>query len=189
MRDDMFFIPLIADAFRQPDPRAALGAAFRNIQTVGREPRFRTAIQQFVRFMASARQSLTEAASDEASLRIPDGLDRVSAVELAIVRADRCLATFPFDQRLRVVRISSIDPGHYQLRTDTGRTLWERELGPQDVLWSMAFPGQNLAAAADTDEAAQPPTYEISLMRGTVVLRVLPGFESGSLEITLPSPE
>ena len=81
MDNDLFFIPLIADALCQKDVPSALREAFRRIQQMGREPRWEAGYRQFLTFMASVRgsQSLLEA----------EDLDRAPVLELLVERAFR----------------------------------------------------------------------------------------------------
>ena len=59
----------------------------------------------------------------------------------------------------------------------------------QEVVWAKAFPDLDLPMAADTGDSKRQPTQEIDLLNGTLHVRVYPGLETGTLEITLDSPE
>jgi hypothetical protein len=54
MTPDMFFMPLIADAFRKSDPKKGLKQAFEEIERLGRNPEYQRGFKQFQVFMAEA---------------------------------------------------------------------------------------------------------------------------------------
>ena len=56
MNNDLYFLPIIAQALQKPDPRAALRQALEKIRTMGEDPRYRLGYQQFVRFMDTTRR-------------------------------------------------------------------------------------------------------------------------------------
>lgn len=57
MTKDLYFLPIIADALRKAEPRAALRAAIEQIQTLGRQPEYEQGFLQFQRFMAEVKRS------------------------------------------------------------------------------------------------------------------------------------
>lgn len=189
MRDDLFFIPVIAEALRHPDPSAAMCDAIERIRAAGADPRFRVGYRQFLEFMGSAYESRRQQMPEEGEAQPPAEMDRPSGFVLILERNGVVVATCPFDRGSGIRTISDILPGQWRLDTDTGHVLWEGSLTPHDVLWADALPGQDLRMAADTDESARRPTREIDLIGGALVLRAYPGVEAGSLEITLKTPE
>lgn len=56
MAKHLYFIPIIAQALEQADPRAALQAAFGEIDQLGRDPQYACGWEQYQRFMKAARQ-------------------------------------------------------------------------------------------------------------------------------------
>jgi hypothetical protein len=83
------------------------------------------------------------------------------------------------------LRIGQIVPGGYKLATATGRVLWERELTPHEVLSALAFSGEPLPAAAQTERFAQKPTVTASVADGALALRIYAGREAGALQCVL----
>ena len=57
MNDDLYFLPLIADALEQPDPKEALKEAFENIKNLGRQSKFKQGFSQFQRFMNEVKSN------------------------------------------------------------------------------------------------------------------------------------
>jgi len=81
--------------------------------------------------------------------------------------------------------IDGVTPGAYCLKLDTGRAIWQEVLAERDLLWTKAFPGQPLRAAADAGGAQAPATRRLSVLGGEITLLVFAGLECGSIEIRL----
>ena len=56
MSRDLYFIRLIAQALRTPDPKGALREAFEEIRAIGQQPDHTAGYQQFLRFIDMVRQ-------------------------------------------------------------------------------------------------------------------------------------
>jgi hypothetical protein len=181
MCDDLFSIPLLVTAFRQPDSKTALREAFREIRRLGQEPRWRTGYQQFLVFMAYALEP--------ARVESPWGSTGKMMIEMVIERGETVLGTFTVGDDAREATIGGITPGFYSLMLATGRVLWEGELRAEDVLWSSAYPGQPLRAAAESEHALWEPTREFRLLDGALLLSVYAGIEAGALGIRIELPE
>ena len=80
--------------------------------------------------------------------------------------------------------IGNLQPGHYVLRTSSGRVIWRGDLTEKELLWTDAYPDRALDLAASTAEDVREPTVENLLLDGEVVLRVFAGIESGGMEIS-----
>jgi len=78
--------------------------------------------------------------------------------------------------------IGNVLPGRYTVRFSNGRVLWEGELSKEDLLWAYAFPGKDLAMAAETEVSQGKPTRTISLLSGEIMLSVFAGLESGQIK-------
>jgi len=55
MSKDLYFLSIIADALRQPDPKAALRAGIEDIKTLGQRPEYKRGFLQFQHFMAEVK--------------------------------------------------------------------------------------------------------------------------------------
>ena len=188
MRDDLYFIPMIAAALQEPDPKVALIATFERIRAMGKEPRYQRGYRQLMDFMASAVRGRWEDAAEEVGAMILEALDRPLSAEIAVECDGVVVASCCFEQAVGVQAVGNIKPGAYCLRLDTGRLLWEGELVEKDLLWAKAHPGQDLPMAADTGESFRQPTQRIDLLDGAVVLRVYAGMEFGTLEVEFKNP-
>jgi len=189
MSDDLFFVAIIAEALQQSDPSAAVREAFERIRTVGQEPRYYVGYHQFLRFMECVNEALSTNALAEMVAQRRDEMDRPMSIELVLERDDTPVAGCSFEQPSGTRTMGGISPGQYRLRTDTDLVLWEGPLTQQKVVWAKAFPDQNLPTVADTGDSRRQATQEIDLLDGTLHVRVYPGPEAGSIEITLESPE
>ncbi len=98
------------------------------------------------------------------------------------------LKRIPLDQQGGRWTIDNLQPGFYALSFDTGRVIWEGELTKNDLLWTLAFPGQDLPLAADTGEEAIQPSRQFHLLQGEIVLNVYPGLESGRIKLLMNRP-
>ena len=63
--------------------------------------------------------------------------------------------------------------------------LWDGSLKDSDLVWQCAFPDQSLDLAADTEAPVGKYTVEKQLLDGEVRFRVVPGIETGRIEIQL----
>jgi hypothetical protein len=82
MSNDLYFIPMIIDAFRRPDPRAALAKALARIRELGQDPAYSVGYEQFQVFMNFvAERAGTPAATTSPS--IAETVAQCMAIELA----------------------------------------------------------------------------------------------------------
>jgi hypothetical protein len=105
--------------------------------------------------------------------------------EVSIERNNHPVGTFSLIKEGRSQLLKNMYPGHYTLKLDTGRVIWDGELSQKDLIWSQAHPGKPLKLAADTEEKVILPKREISLLGDKIVLQVFPGVESGTLGIKI----
>lgn len=182
MRDDLYFVPILAHAVSRANEGKALEEAFLVIQELGSDPRYERGWEQFQLFM-NAVADRASTGSEENCLATPQLNGLVIEKEGEPVK-DVLLPALP-----AVVRLAGVRPGFYQVRLSTGRVLWEEVLTDEDLLWSRAFPGQALKLAADTGADRVWASREFRLLDGEVVVRVCPGLEAGHVEIRIVSGE
>ena len=77
MHDDLFFIPILAEAIKNPDPTAALERALERIRELGRMHRYETGYRQWRQFIEAA----TAGAGESETLAVAD-----AAIWMAIAR-------------------------------------------------------------------------------------------------------
>ena len=82
--------------------------------------------------------------------------------------------------------VGNIVPGNYKLKlVNTGWTIWAGQFTAKELISSEAHKGKILPLAA----GAIPPTGEIVLLDGDMILRTYAGIESGRIEIELRKQE
>ena len=105
-------------------------------------------------------------------------------IEITVSRDGVEVEVIAFTHSGEIHPVGRVRPGHYVLRLSTGRVLWRGDLGVQDVEWGAAFPDRALDLAADTEGAKGIPTRTFNLLEGELTVRILPGIEAGTMEIT-----
>ena len=178
MRKDLYFIPLIADALRGAGSEAAMAAALERIVHLGQDGRHRQGYQQFLRFMASL---LGPASCPAEAARA--GLDRPTSVEVLVWRDDHPIPGVRHDGAGTVWTFPRCGPGEYRIAFDTGRLLWRGELDERDLIWSRAFPGEDLRMAADSEEVVVEPSSTSEILQGECSICCYPGLYCGTLVV------
>ena len=182
MTDALYFITLIANALKQANPKEALKGAFKTIETLGRQPQYQQGYVQFQRFMeecGGASMALVDLAEHMSGAPPTEPREIFFIIELD----GREWHTVPVSRPFSSLTIKGLRPGHYTLLLDTGRLLWEGELTEKHLLWTEAFPDQPLALAADTGDVEPVSTINIPFLDGEWTLLVLPGLESGRMQL------
>jgi len=202
---DLYFISILEEALAHDDLQHALPRAFRRIEQLGSTPEFAEGYEQFKRFMQEIRTSHERAAEllDNEWLALlteeflPSDIEYgggpvantrgtpIPVLHLRFTREHEVLKEMAFDEGCHVHRVSGLTPGRYALCLRSGRVLWESHLGPQELLWRVAYPGEPFAAAADTgDQRYRLPTREFRVGNDELRLRFYASLESGEAEIS-----
>jgi hypothetical protein len=188
MRDDLFFLPILEKALHQEDVTAALRDAFGRIQALGQEPRYQRGYRQFARFMQAASTANPQESAEQLLRHFCCEFERPHLLEIVVERDDKPVARCSFETVSGKRVVSGIKPGSHRVSLDTGRVLWEDLLTAKQLIWTEAFPGKPLKMAADTGEDKADSTKRVTLLNGSIVLRIFPGIECGTLEIELIQP-
>ena len=176
MRDDLFFVDMLAQALAQPDAKKTLCEAFERIERMGREPRYFVGHIQFRRFIQETLKKFEK--------NLPEGMDRAPHVEIILEKDGQIVGRCVLGRKpSHTVSIREVTPGIFKLKLDTGLILWEGEIGRADVLWAEAHKEHPLDMAADTAGETDRPTREIRLENFGLMLRLHAGIESGRLDI------
>jgi hypothetical protein len=104
-------------------------------------------------------------------------------LEIILERNQKCMDSISLEKIPAAKRVAHVKPGHFIVKLNTGRILWQGNLAEKDLLWAKAFPERDFELAADTGDADQPATKELRLLNDELIIRVFPGLESGRLEI------
>ena len=165
MSDDLYFVELIADALHSDDPERALARALQQIRDDGLRLVDPRPWQQFCAFMQEVRSSL--------------------AIEFVVRQQSRVVGQITVRAGMGVRVLSGIVAGSYEIRLSTGRVVWRAELTNEDLLWHVAYPGEDLRMAADSDGVADIPSRRELLLDGDVELLLFPGINSGRIGMRL----
>jgi len=107
------------------------------------------------------------------------------AMEIIINKNGEYFETILFGRRPLTKTIKNVRPGLYGFRLETGWLLGEEELTRNELLLVYAYPTQDLKLAADTGDTEEHPTRQIRLLDGEVIIKVLPGLESGRIKVII----
>ena len=165
MSDDLYFVPLIADALRSDDPESALERTLQQIRDDGLRLVDPRPWQQFCAFMQEVRASLS--------------------IEFVVRQGSRLVGQITARAGAGLGVLSGIEAGAYEIRLSTGRVVWRAELTDEDLLWHVAYPGEDLKMAADSDEVVDTPSRREFLLDGEVELLLFPGISSGRIGMRL----
>lgn len=182
MNEDLYFMPILAKALGRPDLRVAVAEAIRRIQAAGGQARHRCGLRQFERFLAEAAV-LRQKKAYRRIVEAPSDLERPAGIQFILQRDGIPIETWAIQETPVVRVIGGIAPGMYRLCLDTGRLIWAKSLGPEQLIWTKAFPGMPLRAAADTDPTDRQPSLAESVLEGAVRIDVYPGLEAGLLSV------
>ncbi|MCK5679449.1 hypothetical protein KAI46_01405 [bacterium] len=168
-----------------PNSDAGLQHIFREVETSQQELLLKT----FIDCGETTRKDLSDderrviSTSIENAIFLAEDKDHEEVLALNLECDQQLIEVFevPFahDQVLRKLK-----PGYYTLQTSSGWLLWEEYLSSEELIWTYAFPEQDLPLAADTDDADEVlPSKEIELLDGEIQLLIYPGLESGVMKI------
>jgi len=183
MYDDLYFLPIIAEALQGAEVDQAILEAILLIEEMGLDDRYRRGYGQFLRFIAWADSARHRHADDGPTSDTRRGLGRGASVVVLVERERKILAALPPDRTEAPWIVEGITPGRYRLITDTGWVLWEGDISTRDVLWVEAYGRRAIEMAADTGQATRWPTREIAIANAGLTLRIYAGIETGTLEI------
>jgi len=191
MSDDLYFLPILARAVRAPNPREALMKAFETIEDLSRRPEHRDGYRQFLEYIREISRHSAEGDSDEAAglEDLAEGSREDLVFDFVIERDGAVVGTLPFPAPGGTRSIRGIIPGHYVVSVHGSRVIWEDDISRKDVLWTAAYPGLDLPAAAETDTRRNKPTRVVTLLDGEVTLRLYPGIRSGILDLVVSGGE
>jgi hypothetical protein len=95
------------------------------------------------------------------------------------------VARIPWTGRMILDEIGGVRPGSLSIRLNTGRVLWEGELTAKDLLFTEAFPDEDLQLAADTGDHKNSVSRILQLLDGELIIRVHPDIEFGRIEVRM----
>lgn len=185
MSDDLFFIPIISKALQQPDQAQSLKEAFEQIEKLASEKRYQRGYQQFCSFMNELGLTQQKNTFKEIEQKLVAAFERPDVFDITIEKDGELLGKLSFTGKGGAKDITGIKPGDYYLRLDSGLCIWEGKVATQDIQLHIAYPGQSLPMAADTDDRERQPTRIETMFNGAMILRFYAGIISGSMQIEI----
>jgi hypothetical protein len=183
MNNELYFLSPIIEALQHPHPKESLLQAFQQINEKGNQDSYQDGYAQFEVFMNLSESISIEAALTEIDKKFDLSFDSDIISTLILTCDEQSIGLFTFGQQSSTTSFDPIQPGLYQLRTETGWVIWEEFLIVDDLLWSHAFPNQPLLMAADTDESQKFGSKSFQLLDDAIRINIYPGPEFGSLTI------
>ena len=110
------------------------------------------------------------------------------AVEIEVEKDGFSFGLYRLEAGIDRIVIPGIQEGEYTVKLSTGLFLWQGRLWAEDILWHLAFPGQKLPAAAETQMLRHEPSLSSDLLDGEVRLELFPTLESGTIVLTFKRP-
>lgn len=186
MNKNLYFIPVLSQALLETDLDRSLAKAFTEIKQRGLESQFKEGFRSFEAFMAIAHSYHEEKhAANGLDLEAWASPDQDDAFpEIGLFREDQLVSIQCIDSLSGHLSFVNICPGYYQaVLLNTGWVIWSRELEARDVIISEAQGTENLKMAADTGGTEPQEVPETVPLDGNLILRIVPGIESGTVEI------
>jgi hypothetical protein len=106
---------------------------------------------------------------------------RKAELGLVVHAGERLLAHFPLPQGPFEQTVHDLQPGRYQIGTETGWQLWTGELSEKELLLHATERRRPLRLAAQDAPARPEPTRIFRLGETPLCAAVFPGIESGSV--------
>jgi hypothetical protein len=180
MSKDLYFLRILGGALTES--KTGLTEAIAEIKNLAQQPEYERGFLQFLRFMAEVRRNWEER-SHEPEVITSRILHRIP--EIIVERNEKVIGSTPCESLPFTKEIRGLKPGHYVVKMDTGRVLWQGDLNEQDLIWADAFQREALDLAADTGAITEKATREITLLNGELTIQVFPETEGGRLEIKI----
>jgi len=112
-------------------------------------------------------------------------LPKPDQVQIEIEKNGKPLGVFEFDAATSKILVREVEPGDYVVKLSSGLLLWQGNLLREKLVWTYAYPGEKLPAAAETEPLKCKPSYREDLAEGEIRLEIVPGLESGAILLTL----
>jgi hypothetical protein len=209
-QQDLYFLSLLAQAYDAPDPKKAIARALEQIHTLGIQPEYQEGYRNFQAFLheiltnsglvADLAEDILHKIETGDLEDIPD--DQLNAL-LEMVQGESIPSLETTDPTLCELTLQATDgqrweiqlhpgephdiqkttPGEYTLTFADGREIWTGNIEPAHLIWSLAYPGESLPAAAAIQPAELKPTFTTHLLGGEILLETFPGIENGTLRL------
>ena len=186
MNDDLYFIPIIIEAFKQPDRSNAIKKAFEQIEQLGKLDRYSQGWRQFCLFMNETLVSTENYSTDQLQAKLANAFKRPEVFDVTIEKDGLAIETLSFKYSGDSKTVKNITPGSYKLIFESGLCIWQGAVTSGDVLIDKAYPKANFKMAADdTGKEKRKPTKTIPLWGQAGEINFYAGIGSGFMEIVI----
>lgn len=179
MNDDLYFIPIIIEAFKQPDRSSALKKAFERIEQLGKHDRYSQGWRQFCLFMNETLVSAENYSADQLQEKLINTFMRPEVFDITIEKNGIPIETLSFKYSGDSKTARNIIPGSYKLTFESGLCIWWGTVSAGDVLLA------DLKMAAGTEVEKPSPTKTIPIFEEAGMIHFYRGIGSGSMEIVI----
>ena len=182
MNDDLYFIPIIIEAFKQPDRSNAIKKAFERIEQLGKHERYNQGWKQFCLFMKETFSSVEDYSPEQLQEKLINTFKRPEVFDITIEKNGIPIETLSFKYSGDSKTAKNITPGSYKLTFESGLCLWQGTVSAEDVLRADA---DLKMAADDIGKEKRKPTKKVPILDEAVVIRFYASIGSGSMEIVI----
>ena len=179
MNDDLYFIPIIIEAFKQPNRSSALKDAFEQIEQLGKLDRYSQGWRQFCLFMNETLGSAEDCSIDQLEEKLANTFKRPDVFDITIEKSDRPIDILSFKYSGDSKTAKNITPGSYKLIFESGLCIWRGTVSAEDVLQ----PDFKMAAGTEVEKPS--PTKTIPIFEEAGMIHFYRGIGSGSMEIVI----
>ena len=185
MNYDLYFIPIIITALKASNKTEAIKEAFAQIEQLGQEQPYQTGYRQFCMFMHEVNLAQEHIDMDEIERRLIDYFGSRHTFHIIVEKDDSLLKMLEFSSAGGSTVLKDIYPGSYRFTLAGGLVIWQGCLTEADVFLHKASGESDLKMAADSEGTEPQPSRVESLWDGAVELSIFPGFDAGSIKITV----
>ncbi len=179
MNDDLYFIPIIIEAFKQPDRSNAIKKAFEQIEQLGKLDRYSQGWRQFCLFMNETFSSAEDYSTDQLHEKLDNAFKRPEVFDVTIEKDGLAIETLSFKYSGDSKTVKNITPGSYKLVFESGLCIWRGTVNAEDVLQA------DFKMAADMKGEKPKPVRTIPIFEKAGVIHFYAGISSGSMEIVI----
>jgi hypothetical protein len=196
---NLYFIPILARAYEQPNRRMAFRVALEEIFRLGKKKEYQKGFEQFIQFLTIGIEDLPEITNyqgvresllknikfDTEQIEIYKKFFETPAppLELELYKEEQLISSVPFPGKTEPAIFHKIEPGDYVIRLSNGRVIWKGKIETKDVVWKHAFPHKAYPVAAATEKKESVFTKSVEFLGGEIILKIHPGLESGRISL------
>jgi len=181
MHKDLYFIPLLAEAFAATDMRRALTAALGRIAQVGQLEQYRCGFAQYQTWLAAVAAATKRDTESPLVAELP--WLHAQDIGLRVACDGTLLWAGRVERPTRIIIGDGVRPGSYSVETETGWMLTRFDLATSDLVWQRGDNARPIRVAADDGSHQPAPARDLVLPHVGLSIRVYRGREHGHIEL------